>query len=294
MDDGSLYVMDLHADEYYCHQFDYPSMKHIRSFAKRGQGPGEFMDAENLRITQTTTSGCWVLDANNARITCFQGDVPDSLAKEIHLDKHLIRTLDFDLFNDSMLIVPDYTGDHRFNILNPDGSINESRGRIPLKNKDQKISNAAYAQAWRGFINYHPESGLLVIATQLGEVIEIYDIPENRLVNVVYGRQGEPEFDYRGGYAFPTGIMGYSDVFVGNERIYAIFWDQSFDEIKRNMYDMYHVQGGNNIHVFDHEGNPLKHYVLDRYITGFYVDEEKNIIFGLDVNSDQPIVEFAL
>lgn len=290
VNDSALYVMDLHAPEYYCHEFYYPSMKHKRSFAKRGQGPGEFMDAENIRLAPSY--GCWILDADNARISCFHDEVPDSLEKELQLDKHLIKTLDFDLYNDSMFIVPDYTGTHRFNILNPNGTIKERRGRIPLQKKDTHISDAAYAQAWRGFVSYDASTGLLAIATQLGHVLELYDVPGDSLIRVIYGREGEPRFDYVRGYAVPTGIMGYNDIFIGKEYIYTIFTNRSFDEIKKSVDDS--PGGGNNIHVFDHSGNPVKHYVLDRFITGFFVDEKKNVIFGLDVNSDLSIVEFAL
>ena len=45
--------------------------------------------------------------------------------------------------------------------------------------------------------------------------------------------------------------------------------------------------------MFDLQGNPVRQYVLDRHITGFYIDEARGRIIGLDVNSDQPIVEYA-
>ena len=35
-------------------------------------------------------------------------------------------------------------------------------------------------------------------------------------------------------------------------------------------------------------------YVLDRYIYGISVDEERGIITATDVNSDEPIVEFKM
>ena len=35
-------------------------------------------------------------------------------------------------------------------------------------------------------------------------------------------------------------------------------------------------------------------YVLDHYIYGISVDEERGIITATDVNSDEPIVEFKM
>jgi hypothetical protein len=289
LNDSLLYVMDLHTTDYYCHQFEYPSMKHRRSFARKGNGAGEFLDAENIRIN--SNGDCWLLDANNAKMTCFSANAVNSLENELKLDRQLIRTLDFDLYQDSLFIVPDYTGEHRFNIISPNGTIKERRGTIPVRKRGSDIPNVAYAQAWRGFLDHNQENGIMAIATQLGEVIEIYNLPENRLVNVIYGKQGEPEFHYRSGYAIPEGIMGYSDIYVGKENIYALFWGHTFKDITRGTVA---IEGGNQIHVFDLEGNPVKQYILDRHITGFCMNEEEDIILGLDVNSDQPIVELRV
>jgi len=284
--DSGIYVMDLHGSDYYCHQWDYPSMRYRQSFAKTGRGPGEFLDAENLRLT---SSGCWVLDANNAKLNCFQNQSDALQLKEIPLDKRLIRTLDFDLYNDSLFIVPDYTGLHRFTILGSDAAIRERRGTIPCRNRDKAVPDLVYAQAWRGFLDYNPENGLLAIATQLGDVVEIYSIPGDSLVNVIYGNEGEPRFDYLGGQAIPCGIMGYSDIQVGSRFIYALFWGHSFKDIRRNKS----IQGGNQIRVFDLSGKPVKQYILDRYITGFCINEKQGVLTGVDVNSDQPVVEWV-
>ena len=287
LNDSYLYVMDLHGDEYYCHQFAYPSMKHCRSVAKRGRGPGEFLDAENIRLNRQ--GELWILDANQAKIQGFRAE-DDSVFNKISLDKRLIRSLDFAFYNDSLWIVPDYTGVFRFSILHPDGSILESRGQIPVQKKDKAIPDLAYAQAWRSFLDYNPENGLLAIVTQLGEVVEIYSLPGDSLVKVLYGKEREPRFRYRAGYAIPDGIMGYSDVFVGKEHIYTLFWGHSFQDIRRNAS----IEGGNCLRVFDLAGNPVRQYVLDRYITGFCVDEDKGEIIGLDVNSDWPVVGWKL
>jgi len=285
--DSCLFVMDLHGSEYYCHQFDYPSMRHRQSFAKIGRGPCEFLDAENIRLTG---KGCWVLDANTAKLNYFPIHGNESEMKEYPLDKRLIRSLDFDIYNDSLFIVPDYTGTHRFDILGQDATIRERRGTIPCRNRDKNIPDMAYAQAWRGFLNYNPKNGLLAIATQLGDVLEIYSVPGDSLVNVIYGNEGEPRFAYSGGYAIPNGIMGYGDIQVGNQFIYALFWGHSFKDIMRNQS----IEGGNILRIFDLSGKPVKRYILDRYITGFCIDEKRGIITGVDVNSDQPVVEWKM
>ena len=41
-------------------------------------------------------------------------------------------------------------------------------------------------------------------------------------------------------------------------------------------------------------GKPLKQYVLDHAVNGIWVMEEEGKMLALDVNSDEPIVEYIL
>lgn len=284
-DDSSLYIMDLHATDYYCHEFAYPTMVYKQSFAKRGEAPGELQDAENIRFGKG--QDIWILDANRKKISCF-GNVDKNVVANIDLSEHLIRTLDFDFYNDSTFIVPDYTGENRFCFVDLQGQIVKRSYSIPVR-KNQNTSSMVLAQAWRSFLSYNPQNGILAMATQLGQVIDIYNLKADSLVKVVRFGNGDPQFMEQGGYAIPTGIMGYSDVVVGDDYIYALFWGRS---VRDNSEETMRKEGGRYIHVFDLEGNPVKEYVLDRHITGCFVDEKNKKIIGLDVNSDQPVIEY--
>jgi hypothetical protein len=287
--DSCLYVLDLLSVEYACHSFAYPMMNHVNSFAKKGNGPEEFFFFFAIRLN--ANGECWALDPNRSRISCFQFNAPNSLLKVVELDTGLIRTLDFDFYQDSLFIVPDYTGIHRFHILSSTGTILESHGQIPVKEKDANISDIAYGQAWRSYISYNPDNGILAMVTQIGEVIELYSLPDGKLITVISGINGEPEFNYIQGNMIPKGIMGYSDVFVGKENIYAIFEGHTFKDIIEKKFTK---EGGNRIRVFDLKGNPVKEYILDRYISGFCIDEDTGNIIALDVNDDQPVIEYKM
>ena len=164
--------------------------------------------------------------------------------------------------------------------------------KIPTKKKkDTNISDIALAQAWRSFIDYNPDNGILAMATQLGQVIEIYDLRTNETINILYGKYGEPKFLNQGAFAVPNGIMGYSDIQVGKDKIYAVFWGHSFKDIRKNQTS---IEGGNIIQVFSLKGNPICQYILDKYITGFSINEENNTLIGLDVNNEQQVVEYQL
>lgn len=287
--DSSLYVMDIHPADYYIHTFKYPSLEHQKSFMKRGEAPEEFLDAENIRLD--SHGFLWALDANKRKIVRFPQNLGEPLNNVVNLDEKLIRTLDFDFFNDSTFIVPDYTGEYRINMVNLQGEIVHRAFHIPIRSEAVKKNTPpiVLAQAWRPFLSYNPENGILAMVTQLGQVLDIYDIKKESIVTIVGHRDHEPQFITKGNYAIPNGIMGYSDVHVGQEYIYALFWGHSFTDIKNGKIQK---EGGNRVHVFALDGTPKIEYKLDSYITGFHIDEKNKFIIGLDVNSNQPLKKF--
>lgn len=288
--DSSFYVLDLHGYDFYCHKLSYPSMSFIKSYAHRGNGPDDFLSVENIRLNKN--GDLYLLDANKETINIYDCNNEHTF-KQIRLSDKLIRSLDFTLIDDSLFVITDYTGKCRINIVDSNGIIIKQLFEIPTKKgKDPNISGIALAQAWRSFIDYNPNNGILCSVTQLGQVIEIYNMNTNKLVNILYGKHGEPEFINQGANAIPNGIMGYSDVYVGKDKIYAVFWGSSFKDIRKNLTTK--VEGGNIIQVFSIEGRPICQYILDKHITGFSINEENNRLFGLDVNNEEQIIEYQL
>lgn len=285
-------VMDLHGADYYCHVFQYPGFTYLNSFGKRGDSPQEELSAENVRCTK---EAIWMLDANKGELNRFVfSSFGDSLLRDevVSLDKSLLRSLDFAFYNDSTFIVPDYSGNNRFCWVHRNGKLIKRTSTIPSTN-DEALAHAqpALAQAWRSFIDYNPNNSVLAAVTQLGEVLEIYNLKDSTHV-VRVGPCGEPEFKVSEGYGLPTGIMGFSDVQVTDRAIYTVFHGRTFKEISKQKEPM--IDGGRYIYVFSLQGEPLCKYTLDRYIYGIHVDEEKKIITATDVNNDQPIVEFRI
>lgn len=279
-------LMDLHGIDHYCHVFAYPDFRYLSSFGKRGDSPVEMLSVENIRYID---NDLWVLDSNKSELIGFRNSLSgDSLLRTgaVTLGKDVLRALDFAIYDDSTYIIPDYSGDNRFCWVNQDGKLLRKSGNIPSMNSE--AARPALAQAWRSFIDYNPRNGILAAVTQLGEVVEIYNLKDSTHV-VRVGPSGEPEFKLSDGYGIPTGIMGFSDIQVTDSAIYTVFHGRSFKDIARQKE---HIDGGKYIYVFSLKGEPLCKYVLDRHIYGIYVDEREGVIIATDVNNDQPIVRF--
>lgn len=293
--DGIAIILDTHNADYYYHAFKYPEWTYLISFGKRGEAPDEMLLGATLKFN--SLDSVWVLDPNKMQITRWSIS-PEShtVTREevVRLHKDLIRTLDF-YATDEKFIVPDYRGEARYCRVNPEGKILTSEGFIPTEREYEENSQPALAQAWRSFLDYHPGKSVLALVTQFGEVVEIYNEKENKHI-VCYGPGGEPEFKKSSnGKGIPTGMKGFSDIQVTDHYIYTIFQGMSFKEIAAALKRGEEPEdGGRHIYVFALDGTPVREYTLDHSVSGFYVDEEAHKIIAVDVNSDDPVVEYTI
>lgn len=290
-------VMDLHGTDYFCHLFRYPDFHYLSAFGKRGEAPEEMLSAENVRWDRDCL---WMLDAGKSEISRYEVTLSDgerpSCRETVKLDKEaLLRSLDFAQYDDSTFVIPDYSGDSRFCWTDRKGRLRHKSGAIPTANREAlRNARPALAQAWRSFIDYNPRNGVLAAVTQLGEVLEVYNLKDSTHV-VRIGPHGEPEFQVSQGYGIPTGIMGFSDVQVSDSAIYAVFHGRSFKELSRSMQQGVKLpDGGEQIYVFSLSGEPLKRYLLDHFVYGISVNEQQGTILATDVNQDEPIIRYQM
>ena len=258
--DGIAIIMDLHNVDYFFHAFSYPEWEYMTSFGKRGE---EMVSADCFRFI--SKDSIWTLDANKMRTTRWkiEQNMNNIIPVEtIDMDKRLVRALDFYPM-ESGFLVSDYLGEYRQKWTDREGKWIHSANQIPTENNYEDIARPALAQAWRSFFDYNPQKGILVMATQLGEALEIY--------------------------------MGFSDVHITDHFIYAVFHGRSFKDIEQAYLRGEEIEdGGRYIYVFDLKGNPVRKYVLDHAIYGINVDEDTGTILATDVNSNDPILSFKI
>lgn len=290
--DSLAVILDLHPEKCFLHAFTYPDWKHVTSFGKRGEGPDDILSAERVRIC--SPDSVWVLDSNRRQITRWRiSNGNAERVEEINLDERLIRTLDF-CKTDEGFLVTDYTGNYRYHALDQCGKIMQSVGHVPSEKSIDDSDKVALAQGWRSFMDYNPKNGILAMVTQLGEVIEIFNLKtgEHR---VYYGPHGEPLFHISQGYGLPIGIMGFHDVKVTEHLIYAVFQGISFKEIARSEKQGIHLpDGGSKLYTFTLTGLPVKCYELSNPVCGIWVDEVKKLFLATDVFTDNLITKFDL
>lgn len=286
--DSLAIILDLHPENCFLHAFSYPEWQHIVSFGKRGEGPEDVLSAERVRIS--SPDSVWVLDSNRRQITRWSlSNGKAERVEEILLDDRLIRTLDFCKTAEGFLVT-DYTGDYRYHVLDQYGKIKQSVGSIPTEKNISDENSMALAQAWRSFMDYNPKNGVLAIVTQLGEVIEIFNL-KTREHKVCYGPGGEPIFSRFGSEAMPKGIKGFNDVVVSDSCIYAIFDGTPFkDRINSLRSGRKLPAGGNNIYVFSLDGCPLKK--MSTECSAFGIEFISGNIYTVGNDKDIPLYSY--
>ena len=288
-------IEDLHGPDYYYHLFTYPDFRYLHSFGQRGEGPEEMQTVDDFFWNGQTL---WALD--NIKSELVRWELNDSrdkmLRKEcIKLDKATFRALDIVPFQNNSFLIPNYSGDSRFCQVDRNGKLIKKWGEIPTERKDDlKKYPYAFGYGWRSFIDYSPKTGILVAATQLGEVLEVWNVKKNTH-KVLKGKLGEPEFEILPEYAIPTGAVGHNDIQVTDHAIYVIYRGVSMkDDMLAHQKGKPLPQGGKIVRVFSLEGEPLKEYKLDHSVSGIWVMEEEGRMWALVVNSDEPLVEYRL
>ena len=288
-------IEDLHGPDHYYHLFTYPDFRHLHSFGQRGEGPEEMQTVDDFFWNGQTL---WALD--NIKSELVRWELSDSRDKmirteRIKLDKATFRALDIVPYQNNSFLIPNYSGDTRFCQVDRNGKLIKKWGEIPTERKnDLQKYPYAFGYGWRSFIDYSSNTGTLVAATQFGEVLEIWNV-KNNTHKVLKGKLGEPEFEILPEYAVPAGSVGHNDIQVTDSAIYVIYRGISIKE------DMLAHQkgkplptGGKTIRVFSLEGELLKEYKLDHSVSGIWVMEEEGKMWALDVNSDEPLVEYSI
>ena len=288
-------IEDLHGPDYFYHLFTYPDFHYLHSFGQRGEGPEEMQTVDDFRWDGQTL---WALDNIKSELVRWElNDCRDKMVRSerIKLDKATFRALDIVPYQDNSFLIPNYSGDSRFCQVDRNGKLLKKWGEIPTERKDDlKKYPYAFGYGWRSFIDYSSKTGTLVAATQLGGVLEVWNVKKNTH-KVLKGKLGEPEFEILPEYAIPAGAVGHNDIQVTDRAIYVIYRGISINE------EMIAYQkskplliGGKIVRVFSLEGEPLKEYKLDHSVSGIWVDEQAGRMWALDVNSDEPLVEYRL
>lgn len=292
-----LVVIDIAADSS-IHVFTLASGELVRTFGRRGEGPGEFKRAWSLDPVPGSHSECWVYDVALGRLTYvdlrdefFDGDgLGDRIINLTSEARSLgpVRTADAN----KSLSLGMYTKG-RLGVYDAEGRQEATVASLPPGASD--VPPNVRQHAYQATLIPHPGRRLFAAATRHASLIEIYRSDGSLVAHREGPLHVEPTYQVR--YdgeraAMATGAelrFGYVDGSASNGYLFALFSGRTREGSSRGTQIM-----GRFVHVFDWNGNFKKAIQLDTDVIAIAVDESSNWLYGLRHNPHPAIVRYSL
>ena len=150
------------------------------------------------------------------------------------------------------------------------------------------------SMGYGGRLRLHPNGKKFVAVTDLGVILEIFSINDDKSINrtvskyysfpkfemVPYGEALSLVFD-------KDNKFGYQDVKVDSDYIYTLFSESTLGEYENDPADPF-----KSLLIYDWNGEPVQRFDLEVPITGF--DIAKNVLYGVVIKPEPRIVKYKL
>lgn len=258
------------------------SGKLIHSYGQVGRGPGEY-----LTPTVHWESPEKILITEKMKYTVLPPDSlfhnPSYMPLKRNVRIGLSAANDVYRLNDSIFLENSTMSDYQFSLFNT----KSNQYLINYKNYPNLIQEGRMTDFIANSNIYHASFSLkrdnkdsIVIAYELFPMIDLVSLDNFGSTRVLF------PFDKQVNIVT---VMDNLNAMVKNRKSY---YTQSYctDKYIYLMYDCRKPQSKEyaspEIHLFDWNGNFIKRYQADQYISNFCLDEESNIIYGIGADAD--------
>ncbi|MEB2786925.1 BF3164 family lipoprotein [Algoriphagus sp. E1-3-M2] len=193
---------------------------------------------------------------------------------------------------DSIFIgIPTYD-ENKFVEVNFQGKKINGYGEWEQIEEKREMSYYHHFNLNQGRFNTDDDFTLFVNASLFRDRLEIFDLKTKEIKTIDGPSAALPEFKFYGA-SMPLDIpisnpYSYRDVYISNERIYALYGGLSEIDYKETS------ELAKTIFVFTRKGEPILKFDLDRSVNSIVVDEELNRIYGLTTDEDPGIAVFKI
>lgn len=288
--DQYLVVIDLGADSV-LHVIDRMSGNLVRSFGRRGEGPGEFKGIWSLDRSPEHRFGVWVFDIGLLRSTYL--DVKHVLGDST---RYRFRSVNF--VSEAALTGPVRTADGRFvslgfytqgrlGVFDAEGVQGTTLGELPPAS--EKIRPSDRQHAFQATLAIHPRRHLLAAVLRHGSQLEIYHA-DGSLLKRVDGPlpiQIETNINFSGrrsGFRLTDhSRYGYVDAVASDKFIFALFSGRLLGAFRTR------ATFGRYVHVFDWQGQLKRVLELDSDAIAIAIDSEATVLYSV-IHDPQPAI----
>lgn len=284
--DDSYMIWDLNNENIF-HLVNFDSKK-VRKGVRKGIGPDEIVSVMGFQLKED-------------RFIVYDGDTKKINHIYISSDTALVLKEIEEIKYDKLLAVTDYQGSH----IVATGLL-EDAWFISLKENGEIISkvdfpdfeethNTTGIEMSMLYLSTHfvhkPDKKKLVAATAYLGLLSFLDCIDGSLQeykqNKYYGPEfSSPQKDY---IAWSKdGLIAFCGLDCDDEYVYALYSGRTLTEHGMESHHCEHLL------VYDWNGNPIKHYILNVPLISMKYDKEKNRIYGIGYDPEGVFVEYQL
>lgn len=281
--DSIMVLRDISEPPFF-HIYNINSGKAIAKFGTRGQGPEDYNAPTQVDI-DTRSREIMTFDVQSKLYRTYSLDtiIKNGVARNTKSIRFPVEIEDPRPINDSIFITLGSFEKGMYAICNK-GEIVKTEFDYP---GEINLPDIKKAFIFDGKLKVSPDKTKLAYAALFCDVIEIFNIKNGNMEKIKTLFTFLPEYsDGSNGDQIRVAVkhstpMGYLDLFAGDNYIYALYNGRTKEAFK----DRYFY--GNQIHIFDWEGNPVKNLIVDRDIRALSVDETNNLLYTISYNINE-------
>ena len=275
------------------------SHKLLNSFGCQGQGPGEFISPSVIFRDKKDNNAFWIFDMPAMRLSKF--NIYKILNDDFLPETIIVLPIEKCGYVNHLLMTPDeqflgvgFFTKGRIAAYNMDGSFIRSIGKVPTYSGNDKFA-MHHSHGFTGRIVYRNKSKEMFVATQLGTVIEKYNISGNLIATFIGPDSFSPEYDIvQAGSGLTMSYnnktrFGYLDICYNEnlDRLFLLYSGKH--QFVKNRSNRAYI--GNIIYVIDENGVVTTRYNLDEEIHHMCISDDGSLLIGL---SEEAIYKFNL
>jgi hypothetical protein len=279
--DNQYFIFIADTDGEILQIYDIDSGENIKSFGKKGQGPGEFVGASIVSPSPSNPKEFWIYDVTLRRLTKYNIETvlnstdikPDYI---VNICADAGQPFNFSFLSDNTFIASG-AFQSRLCFYNLNGDTIKTNGYVPGKRDHNVTIFEHLVVAYQCALNFNHRKKKIAICNYDGDLLEIYDIKGN-IIKTVHGPDlFIPEYIPYSGHAKMTSQRcGYTDLCSSSNYIYCVY----SGERQENMQDWL-VGCGKNILIFNWQGEPVKQVKTDIRLGPINFSEERNTIYAI-------------
>ena len=256
--------------------------KLISNFINKGKGPNEMLYPEAINYYKPDFFT--LFDGNKRELIYFS--LNEILNKNYRFyNKKKVEAEGFwvsksYLLNDSLLLCTGFFKKGQYLLYDLNSKTFNNFLDYPPDEKLKGVTNEIKGRAFQGQISVRPNGGKFANATRgVFEICEIKNADIKRIFRKTYF---SPECKIiHNNVAFSSASpYGFHSITSTDSYIFLIYSERSMKEYGDEYY------AGNNLLVFDWDGNPVVNFILDRYLKNFALDVSQMKIYGFCTNSN--------